>query len=488
MQITRREFSKLVPSAVAVLGASKSLAAVPYRRKEISRLTAAEISSFRAGVTAMQALPKTDPKSWLYQAGVHGAPFGEESGVADAATYWNQCEHGNQHFLSWHRWYLLFWEEIVRQLSGNASFALPSWNYLESAVLPEPLRNANAGGTANSLHDATRAAGLNDGTASLSGLHDNALSEMDFLAFSPVLSSNPHNRVHNQIAGNMGDVDTAARDPVFWLHHANIDRMWAAWVQAGHANPGAPWVDRNYPFQSLSGPRTIRVGDGGSPEALGYTYDPERRIQIDPDIVRLLRRLRGQFRFIPPRPFPLPRPGPDPQPWRGLMGVTKGIELDGRPAVLPLPVSEKTESMLAQPLRDERMHVALRLHDVRMNPAARRDGFYMQVLIASSAKDVESGELRDIQEIGSFGSFEISAQKHGHAGHAKPDVVSLRLAVPARARKTLLASLKSDPALVFVRRGLVDRDGNPAKFDIDKPLFRIGEVRLETAPPARLDK
>ena len=37
------------------------------------------------------------------------------------------------------------------------------------------------------------------------------------------------------IGGLMGDPHTATRDPVFWLHHANIDRIWWLWTQGGGA-------------------------------------------------------------------------------------------------------------------------------------------------------------------------------------------------------------------------------------------------------------
>jgi tyrosinase len=31
----------------------------------------------------------------------------------------------------------------------------------------------------------------------------------------------------------MSSFDTAARDPIFWLHHSNIDRLWEAWLALG---------------------------------------------------------------------------------------------------------------------------------------------------------------------------------------------------------------------------------------------------------------
>src|SRR6478672_3119047 len=42
----------------------------------------------------------------------------------------------------------------------------------------------------------------------------------------------------------MSDPGIAALDPIFYLHHCNIDRMWAIWHHAGNKNPtDAAWLD-----------------------------------------------------------------------------------------------------------------------------------------------------------------------------------------------------------------------------------------------------
>jgi len=41
-----------------------------------------------------------------------------------------------------------------------------------------------------------------------------------------------HNTIHGEVGGNgghMAELDYAAFDPVFWLHHANVDRLFAIW-------------------------------------------------------------------------------------------------------------------------------------------------------------------------------------------------------------------------------------------------------------------
>lgn len=45
-----------------------------------------------------------------------------------------------------------------------------------------------------------------------------------------------HNRVHKWVGGSMGDMPSP-NDPVFYLHHANVDRIWTRW-QAMHPDSG----------------------------------------------------------------------------------------------------------------------------------------------------------------------------------------------------------------------------------------------------------
>jgi tyrosinase len=61
------------------------------------------------------------------------------------------------------------------------------------------------------------------------------------------LESVPHNVIHTNIGGAMRDPDTAALDPIFWLHHCNIDRLWEVWRRlrgAAVADPTqAQWLN-----------------------------------------------------------------------------------------------------------------------------------------------------------------------------------------------------------------------------------------------------
>jgi tyrosinase len=67
------------------------------------------------------------------------------------------------------------------------------------------------------------------------------------------VENKPHNAIHvdigrewtqggKQLEGWMINPDTAALDPIFWLHHANIDRVWSVWNRTSPSNtdPAAP--------------------------------------------------------------------------------------------------------------------------------------------------------------------------------------------------------------------------------------------------------
>lgn len=48
-----------------------------------------------------------------------------------------------------------------------------------------------------------------------------------------------HNRVHRWVGGSMGP-GTSPNDPVFFLHHCNVDRIWEVWRNSDSASPFVP--------------------------------------------------------------------------------------------------------------------------------------------------------------------------------------------------------------------------------------------------------
>lgn len=67
--------------------------------------------------------------------------------------------------------------------------------------------------------------------------------------------SSPHGYGHNGIGGVMSDVWASPSDPIFWMHHAFIDRAWASWQALDSKR-----------YTSISG-----VDSNGTPLTLDYT-------------------------------------------------------------------------------------------------------------------------------------------------------------------------------------------------------------------------
>jgi tyrosinase len=239
-------------------------------RQNIASLTPAQLTSLRNGVAAMMQRQVTDPTSWQFQAAIHGTTDGGGNPL------WNQCEHGTMLFFAWHRGYLYYFERMLRLASGDDTLTLPYWDWSTSPAVPIAYRDP--GDASNSLfHDRD----MNDGSLLPPQIvvddANTALSQTGFDGFSPSFEGSPHGQVHVLVGGDMRSVPTSARDPLFWLHHCNIDRNWDRWLNlgAGRMNPtDSSWLDVQYSFADENGQTvTVKVSDIVNSATLGYRYD-----------------------------------------------------------------------------------------------------------------------------------------------------------------------------------------------------------------------
>jgi len=273
---------------------------VRVRRNVYSLLGTTAINSLRAGVAAMRARPASDPTSWAYQAKMHALNSGSAAALQD------QCQHRQFFFFSWHRMYIYYFEKILRKASGDPKLTLPYWNYTDVAaegVLPEPFRTpANA---TNALYDSTRAAAYNGGAAlppgdvsyttgfnltnfttptlgspSFGGRTVTAPAHFPSSSGTGGVEQSPHNNVHNDISGNMATGESPL-DPIFWLHHANIDRLWKKWLAlgSGRSNPTGDtvWMGQTFTFFDENGSQVPLTGAQilDTVNQLDYRYDDD---------------------------------------------------------------------------------------------------------------------------------------------------------------------------------------------------------------------
>lgn len=246
---------------------------------------------YARAVAALQQRPITDRTSWLYLGAIHGIDRQGwvNSGLAPAAALlppptpeqqrmWDQCQHSTWYFLPWHRGYLAAFEAIVAKaiadLGGPAEWVLPYWNYLDDtnpnarsipqAFLdptlpdgtPNPLSKPPRGGTqvlgpqtwypADITLDAMQETRYTAAQGTI-GFGGGSTGFAHFGQLAGALEGDPHNIVHvlvggvGSTAGFMADPNYAGLDPIFWLHHCNIDRLWEAWQsQAGNTQETGP--------------------------------------------------------------------------------------------------------------------------------------------------------------------------------------------------------------------------------------------------------
>jgi tyrosinase len=245
-----------------------------------------DLEAYRTAIKAMKALPTSDPRSWHKQAEIHN----------------NNCPHRNWFFLPWHRAYLVAFERICRQLSGKSDFALPYWDWTGHPQLPAVFAAQNYNGQPNPLFDNTRAS--QTATISSTWAGPNVISQIDneptFEAFAStkpasnagtqpwrnaategLLESSPHDHVHTTINGDMGGF-LSPLDPIFWLHHCNIDRIWDRWNRNGNANTtDTSWLNMtftNHFVNTAGNPYTTKVSNNLNITALGYKYPTTLRL------------------------------------------------------------------------------------------------------------------------------------------------------------------------------------------------------------------
>jgi len=160
------------------------------------------------------------------------------------------------------------------------------------------------------------------------------------------LENRPHNNVHVAIGGWMGDPRTAAQDPIFWLHHANIDRYWNVWLKqgGGRADPtnNTTWRNRVFTFFRENGTQvTMTACDILNASAqLHYTYqgEPAQVTQSCPPVIKF-----PPLRFIE-RPIRIPIPDPE-----MVIGEARAVTRVMQVKAVPAEVLRDAKAAIAAP-------------------------------------------------------------------------------------------------------------------------------------------
>ena len=105
-------------------------------------------------------------------------------------------------------------------------------------------------------------------------------AQPSFVEFWHELENGPHAAVHGSISGDMISM-CSPNDPIFFLHHAQVDRLWWLWQQADlevrgmEYESGLDWMppvglDDRLQMKGLA--KDVRVRDVMSTTAGGLCY------------------------------------------------------------------------------------------------------------------------------------------------------------------------------------------------------------------------
>jgi len=230
-------------------------------------------------------------------------------------------EHGNVGFLPWHRAYLL---DLERELQAiDPSVTLPYWRFDRPApnVFTRQFMGVpNAAGRVQFSAGHPFGTWRTDGALGISRTPSFAagaapaglLTETQTIALggpAPTaayanfgnMEGNPHGFAHTSFSlGFIRAKQTAARDPLFFMLHANVDRLWAKWqwvhkrTSPAHPRAFAPAVpnrighrlaDTMWPWNGVTGPPRPPTAPGGklapSPSTTAPGNTPTVRAMLD---------------------------------------------------------------------------------------------------------------------------------------------------------------------------------------------------------------
>ncbi|XP_051124777.1 polyphenol oxidase, chloroplastic-like [Andrographis paniculata] len=295
------------------------------------------IAKFNKAVEIMRALPDDDPRSFKQQANVHCAYCDgayDQAGFPDLELQ----VHNSWLFFPFHRYYLYFFERILGKLIDDPNFAMPFWNWDSPAGMTIPAMYANP---RSALYDPLRdrahqpptVVDLNfsGGDSAADQITQRNLTTMyrqmvsnsrtsrlffgspyrrgeDPNPGSGSIENIPHGPVHVWTGDskqpnfeNMGNFYSAGRDPIFFAHHSNIDRLWTVWKTLGGRRKDIDdrdYLDASFVFYDENAQMVrVKVRDCLDQGKLGYVYQdveiPWLNSRPTPRISSAVRKLKN---------------------------------------------------------------------------------------------------------------------------------------------------------------------------------------------------
>ena len=241
-------------------------------RKDIASMTTHEMNELRAALTGFAA----DKTATGYQqvAAFHGSIKWCPS--PDAAVKYACCQHGMATFPHWHRLLTVNYENGLRRNGYHGG--VPYWDWtrpihaLPTLVIEEQYTDEKGETHPNPFFSGD----IDEASAKTSRAPSPALFEQPEFGHYTHLADEifyaleqenfcdfevqfeiAHNHIHALVGGtepfSMSSLEYSAFDPIFMLHHSNVDRIWATW-QALQKFRGKSYNSANCAIEMLRRP------------------------------------------------------------------------------------------------------------------------------------------------------------------------------------------------------------------------------------------
>jgi tyrosinase len=178
-------------------------------------------------------------------------------------------QHTNSRLLPWHRVFLYLFEEALHNYHPDVCVPYWDWTRAEEQHFPDWLSTVlPTVHTPTRTINVIRAPGPEGVLSSIAAGTPSALAKTTYDTFSAPING-IHGSVHIWVGGTMSDASVSPADPVFWLHHANLDRLWWVWYNSpagNHQNPPLTGAD------AVMDPWSYTEANVRNIASLGYTY------------------------------------------------------------------------------------------------------------------------------------------------------------------------------------------------------------------------
>jgi hypothetical protein len=181
--------------------------------------------------------------------------------------------HHTWAFLPWHRAFIYFHERLLARRLGD-DFRLPVWQWEAEARVPEFYETLPAPFVTGPRRKGRLARPFSD-CYLRAWLATTRFEDFVGTEGPGQAEVGAHAAVHAWLGGAMANLAVAAADPLFFSHHANVDRFWWHWSTQLNLPVSYQFAQECVYFYDLNGRLgKVKIGNLLDTTTLGYTYDP----------------------------------------------------------------------------------------------------------------------------------------------------------------------------------------------------------------------